>query len=36
VAAGAPIGRAAVNDGAQVTVELRRQGRPMDIARLVG
>lgn len=36
VAAGAPIGRAAVNDGARVTVELRRQGRPMDIARLVG
>ncbi|MEH3035021.1 MAG: peptidoglycan DD-metalloendopeptidase family protein [Sphingomonas adhaesiva] len=36
VAAGAPIGRAAVNDGAQVTVELRRLGRPMDIARLVG
>lgn len=36
VTAGGAIGRAAVNDGARVTVELRRQGRPMDIARLVG
>lgn len=36
VAAGAAIGRAAARDGAQVTVELRRQGVPMDIAQLVG
>lgn len=36
VAAGAPIGRAAMNDGVRMTVELRRQGRAMDIARLVG
>ena len=36
VAPGAAIGRAAVNDGAHVTVELRRQGVPMDIAQLVG
>ena len=36
VAAGAPIGRAATAPDAQVTVELRRRGRPMDLTRLIG
>lgn len=35
VAAGAPIGLAPRSDAAQVTVELRRQGRPVDLAQLV-
>lgn len=36
VAAGAPLGRAADGDAPQVTVELRRRGRPVDIAALIG
>lgn len=36
VAAGAAIGQAALVDDPRVSVELRRQGRPMDIARLAG
>lgn len=36
IAAGAPLGTAPRVDGARVTVELRRQGRPVDIAQLVG
>ncbi|MEH3120876.1 MAG: peptidoglycan DD-metalloendopeptidase family protein [Sphingomonas phyllosphaerae] len=36
VAPGAPLGNAPKVDGARVTVELRRQGRPVDIAQLVG
>ncbi|NYD88330.1 septal ring factor EnvC (AmiA/AmiB activator) [Sphingomonas melonis] len=36
VAAGAPLGRAATGEEPQVTVELRRRGRPMDIAALLG
>ncbi|WP_037489292.1 murein hydrolase activator EnvC family protein [Sphingomonas phyllosphaerae] len=36
VAAGAPLGAAPKVDGARVTVELRRRGRPVDIAQLVG
>lgn len=36
VVAGAPIGRAPNVEGARITVELRRHGRPMDIAQLAG
>lgn len=36
LAAGAAIARAPAGEGAQVTVELRRGGRPMDIAQLIG
>ncbi|MFK3889963.1 murein hydrolase activator EnvC family protein [Sphingomonas sp. NPDC079357] len=36
VAAGAPLGIAPKVDGARVIVELRRKGRPVDIAQLVG
>ncbi|WP_159760159.1 murein hydrolase activator EnvC family protein [Sphingomonas sp. 8AM] len=36
VAAGAPLGAAPNVDGARVTVELRRRGRPVDIAQLIG
>lgn len=36
VKAGAPLGAAPKVDGARVTVELRRRGRPVDIAQLVG
>ena len=36
VAGGAPLGRAATGEEPQVTVELRRRGRPMDIAALLG
>ena len=36
VAAGAPLGHAAAGDDPQVTVELRRRGRPVDIAALIG
>lgn len=36
VAAGAPLGSAPRIDGARVTVELRRRGRPVDIAQLIG
>ncbi|MEH3104865.1 MAG: peptidoglycan DD-metalloendopeptidase family protein [Sphingomonas phyllosphaerae] len=36
VAAGAPLGTAPRVDGARVTVELRRRGRPVDIAQIVG
>ena len=36
VAQGAPIGRAAGGDEPRVTVELRRRGRPIDIAALIG
>ena len=36
VTAGQPIGRAPDVEGAAVTVELRRQGRPVDIAALIG
>ena len=35
VVQGAPIGRSGQNDP-EVTVELRRNGRPIDIAALVG
>jgi septal ring factor EnvC (AmiA/AmiB activator) len=33
--AGAPIGRAGADD-AHITVELRRAGRPVDIAQMLG
>lgn len=36
VAMGAPIGRAATGDEPRVTVELRRRGRPIDMAALIG
>jgi septal ring factor EnvC (AmiA/AmiB activator) len=36
VAAGAPLGNAPAVEGARVTVELRRRGRPIDIAQLAG
>ncbi len=36
VAQGAPIGRAGAGDAPQLTVELRRRGRPMDLAQLLG
>lgn len=36
VAAGTPLGSAPKVDGARITVELRRRGRPVDIAQLVG
>lgn len=36
VAAGAPLGTAAGGEDPRVTVELRRRGRPMDIAALLG
>ncbi|MCU6454256.1 peptidoglycan DD-metalloendopeptidase family protein [Sphingomonas sp. A2-49] len=36
IAAGTPIGRAGTGDDPRVTVELRRRGRPMDIAALLG
>ncbi|WP_375421702.1 murein hydrolase activator EnvC family protein [uncultured Sphingomonas sp.] len=36
VAMGAPIGRAPTGDEPRVTVELRRRGRPIDMAALVG
>ena len=36
VAAGAPIGTAATGEDARITVELRRRGRPVDIAALIG
>ena len=36
LAAGAPLGRAAPGEPARITVELRRRGRPMDIAALLG
>lgn len=36
VAAGMPLGRAAAGEAPQITVELRRRGRPMDIAALLG
>ena len=36
VAMGAPIGRAAAGEDPRVTVELRRRGRPVDMAMLVG
>ncbi len=36
VAAGIPIGTAAMDDDPQVTVELRRRGRPVDIVALLG
>ena len=32
---GAPLGRAGAGDEPRVTVELRRRGRPMDIAALL-
>ena len=36
VAQGVPIGRAAQGDLPRVTIELRRRGQPMDLARLLG
>ncbi|PZQ61204.1 MAG: metalloendopeptidase [Sphingomonas taxi] len=36
VSAGTPIGRAPAVEGARITVELRRRGRPMDVAQLAG
>lgn len=36
IAAGAPLGRAARGDEPRIAVELRRRGRPMDIAALLG
>ena len=36
VAAGMPLGRATASEAPQITVELRRRGRPMDIAALLG
>lgn len=36
ISAGAAIGRAPDVEGARVTIELRRQDRPMDIAQLIG
>jgi len=36
VAAGMPLGRTAAGEAPQITVELRRRGRPMDIAALLG
>jgi septal ring factor EnvC (AmiA/AmiB activator) len=36
VAQGAPIGRATTAEDPQVTIELRRRGRPADIAALIG
>ena len=36
VAAGAPIGVAAMGDDPRVTIELRRRGQPVDIAALIG
>lgn len=36
VPAGAAVGRAGEGEAARITVELRRRGRPVDIARLVG
>jgi septal ring factor EnvC (AmiA/AmiB activator) len=36
VVAGAPLGSARRGDDPQVTVELRRRGRPMDIVALLG
>lgn len=36
VTAGAPLGTAPAIEGARVTVELRRRGRPVDIAQLAG
>ena len=36
VAAGAPVGRAGTGEEPRVTVELRRRGRPADIAALIG
>jgi septal ring factor EnvC (AmiA/AmiB activator) len=36
VAMGAPIGRAAIGEEPRITVELRRRGRPIDMAALVG
>lgn len=35
IAAGVPVGRAPGRDGSEVTVELRRRGRPIDIAALL-
>jgi len=35
IRAGAAIGRAGTNDGARITVELRRRGRPVDITALL-
>ena len=35
VAAGVPVGRAPAGEGREVTVELRRRGRPIDIAALL-
>ena len=36
IAAGAPLGRAAGGEEPRITVELRRRGRPVDIAALLG
>uniref|UniRef100_UPI0015777004 murein hydrolase activator EnvC family protein n=1 Tax=Sphingomonas bacterium TaxID=1895847 RepID=UPI0015777004 len=36
VAADAPIGRAAMGEDSRIAVELRRRGRPVDIAALIG
>lgn len=36
VVAGAPVGRAGAGDAPRITVELRRRGRPVDIAGLIG
>jgi septal ring factor EnvC (AmiA/AmiB activator) len=36
VASGMPLGRAATGEDPRITVELRRRGRPMDIAALLG
>ncbi len=36
VAMGTPIGRAATGDDPRITLELRRRGRPVDIATLIG
>ena len=36
IAAGSPIGEAPSGEDPRITVELRRRGRPMDIAALLG
>jgi septal ring factor EnvC (AmiA/AmiB activator) len=36
VAMGTPIGRAATGEDPRITLELRRRGRPVDIATLIG